>query len=129
MIIFSYNTDEVDVAWTDVGVLKMREKMELADYELIDIEAIRMKVPYPAGFWHELTMVFHFKRRAGWYILQAYLPTYLTIFICTFLSQFCNPRTLLLHPWLLIPRSILFSLDFIRSRNQSHPCENYARSQ
>lgn len=26
-------------------------------------------------------MKFHFKRRAGWYILQAYLPTYLTIWI------------------------------------------------
>uniref|UniRef100_A0A183CK57 Ligand-gated ion channel 50 n=1 Tax=Globodera pallida TaxID=36090 RepID=A0A183CK57_GLOPA len=37
--------------------------------------------PYPAGYWHELTMRFRFSRRAGWYILQAYLPTYLTIFI------------------------------------------------
>jgi hypothetical protein len=55
--------------------------MELADYELIELNAEREKVEYPAGFWHELTMVFHFKRRAGWYILQAYLPTYLTIFI------------------------------------------------
>uniref|UniRef100_A0AC34F539 Uncharacterized protein n=1 Tax=Panagrolaimus sp. ES5 TaxID=591445 RepID=A0AC34F539_9BILA len=78
---FNYNTDEVDYAWTDVGVLKMREKMELADYELMELNAERVKVEYPAGFWHELTMVFHFKRRAGWYILQAYLPTYLTIFI------------------------------------------------
>lgn len=26
-------------------------------------------------------MSFLFRRRAGWYILQAYLPTYLTIFI------------------------------------------------
>lgn len=42
--------------------------------------------PYPAGFWHELTMKFHFKRRAGWYILQAYLPTYLTICICKLLT-------------------------------------------
>lgn len=26
-------------------------------------------------------MTFKFKRRFGWYILQAYVPTYLTIFI------------------------------------------------
>uniref|UniRef100_A0AC35TR28 Neur_chan_LBD domain-containing protein n=1 Tax=Rhabditophanes sp. KR3021 TaxID=114890 RepID=A0AC35TR28_9BILA len=36
---------------------------------------------YPAGLWHELTMEFKFRRRAGWYILQAYLPSYITICI------------------------------------------------
>lgn len=90
---FSYNTDEVQMNWTEIGVSKMREKMELADYELIDIVNIRRTEvccwrngrrtqTYPAGFWHELTMIFYFNRRAGWYILQAYLPTYLTICIC-----------------------------------------------
>ncbi|VDK65517.1 unnamed protein product [Onchocerca ochengi] len=78
---FNYNTDEVQMVWSPLGVSKMREKMELADYELTGIENLRKTEPYPAGFWHELTMKFHFKRRAGWYILQAYLPTYLTICI------------------------------------------------
>ncbi|TKR64972.1 hypothetical protein L596_025438 [Steinernema carpocapsae] len=78
---FNYNTDEVQMNWSELGVSKMREKMELADYELMDIENVRNTEPYPAGYWHELTMKFHFKRRAGWYILQAYLPTYLTICI------------------------------------------------
>ncbi|KAM3723334.1 putative ligand-gated ion channel [Dirofilaria immitis] len=78
---FNYNTDEVQMVWSPLGVSKMREKMELADYELTGIENLRKTEPYPAGFWHELTMRFHFKRRAGWYILQAYLPTYLTICI------------------------------------------------
>ncbi|MCP9263271.1 Ligand-gated ion channel 50 [Dirofilaria immitis] len=36
---------------------------------------------YPAGVWNELTMTFTFTRRYGWYIFQAYVPTYLTIFI------------------------------------------------
>uniref|UniRef100_A0A0N5AHQ4 Ligand-gated ion channel 50 n=1 Tax=Syphacia muris TaxID=451379 RepID=A0A0N5AHQ4_9BILA len=78
---FNYNTDEVQMSWSPLGVSKMREKMELADYELTSIEQLRAAEPYPAGYWHELTMKFHFKRRAGWYILQAYLPTYLTICI------------------------------------------------
>uniref|UniRef100_A0A0N4UZ96 Ligand-gated ion channel 50 n=1 Tax=Enterobius vermicularis TaxID=51028 RepID=A0A0N4UZ96_ENTVE len=78
---FNYNTDEVQMSWSPLGVSKMREKMELADYELTSIEQLRVTAPYPAGYWHELTMKFHFKRRAGWYILQAYLPTYLTICI------------------------------------------------
>lgn len=53
---------------------------------------------YPAGYWDELTMHFYFRRRAGWYILQAYLPTYLTIFI-SWISFYLGPgiaaRTLL----------------------------------
>lgn len=36
---------------------------------------------YPGGYWDEMWVVFTFKRRYGWYILQAYIPTYLTIFI------------------------------------------------
>ncbi|CAD5219929.1 unnamed protein product [Bursaphelenchus xylophilus] len=78
---FNYNIAEVEMNWSPLGVAPMREKMELADYELDRIDNVRHEVPYPAGQWHELTMMFHFKRRAGWYILQAYLPTYLTIFI------------------------------------------------
>ncbi|CAD5214386.1 unnamed protein product [Bursaphelenchus okinawaensis] len=78
---FNYNIAEVEMTWSSLGVARMREKMELADYELDRIDNVRHEVPYPAGQWHELTMMFHFKRRAGWYILQAYLPTYLTIFI------------------------------------------------
>ena len=37
----SYNTDEVRMAWAPTGVSKMREKMELADYELENITSLR----------------------------------------------------------------------------------------
>ena len=40
-IVSSYNTDEVRMSWAPSGVSKMREKMELADYELVDIRNIR----------------------------------------------------------------------------------------
>lgn len=97
---FNYNTDEVKMQWSETGVKKIRENIELADYALEDIKFVRKeevastkhKLPdgfpsqfvfqlYPAGTWHELTMSYIFRRRYGWYILQAYLPTYLTIFI------------------------------------------------
>uniref|UniRef100_A0A0N5BPR8 Ligand-gated ion channel 50 n=1 Tax=Strongyloides papillosus TaxID=174720 RepID=A0A0N5BPR8_STREA len=78
---FNYNIQEVSMDWTPNGVSNMKEKMELADYELDHMNSIRKTEAYPAGLWHELTMEYHFNRRAGWYILQAYLPTYLTICI------------------------------------------------
>ncbi|KFD71178.1 hypothetical protein M514_04974 [Trichuris suis] len=78
---FNYNTDEVSMSWSEVAVEPMRQNMELADYTLENIISYRNEVSYPAGKWHELTMRFQFKRRPGWYILQAYLPTFLTIFI------------------------------------------------
>lgn len=37
--------------------------------------------PYPAGWWDELHVRLTFERRYIWYFMQAYLPTYLTIFI------------------------------------------------
>lgn len=36
---------------------------------------------FPAGKWIDLKVIFTFERRYVWYFLQAYLPTYLTIFI------------------------------------------------
>ena len=38
-------------------------------------------------------MSFSFKRRAGWYVLQAYLPTYLTIFI-SWISFYLGSRAI-----------------------------------
>ncbi|KAI6176475.1 hypothetical protein M3Y97_00802000 [Aphelenchoides bicaudatus] len=52
---FNYNTDEVEMDWSAIGVAKMRDRMELADYELDRIEKIRATEAYPAGLWHEFS--------------------------------------------------------------------------
>lgn len=41
---FNYNIDEVKMNWSPIGVDKMRDKMELADYELVQIDKKRTQV-------------------------------------------------------------------------------------
>ncbi|CEF69356.1 Gamma-aminobutyric acid A receptor/Glycine receptor alpha family and Neurotransmitter-gated ion-channel transmembrane domain and Neurotransmitter-gated ion-channel family and Neurotransmitter-gated ion-channel ligand-binding domain-containing protein [Strongyloides ratti] len=82
---FNYNNQEVNMKWLDStstpALVLLKEKIELPDFVLTNYSTHLEEVNYPAGTWNELTMSFVFSRRYGWYILQAYIPTYLTIFI------------------------------------------------
>uniref|UniRef100_A0A915C9X8 Ligand-gated ion channel 50 n=1 Tax=Parascaris univalens TaxID=6257 RepID=A0A915C9X8_PARUN len=80
---FNYNIQEVDMRWTNATapVSLLKEKIVLPDFILTKYGTYIKHEMYPAGIWNELTMTFTFTRRYGWYIFQAYIPTYLTIFI------------------------------------------------
>ncbi|EJW86328.1 hypothetical protein WUBG_02761, partial [Wuchereria bancrofti] len=80
---FSYNNQEVDMRWinTKEPLILLKDQIILPDFVLSSYNTSIALVPYPAGIWNELTMTFTFTRRYGWYIFQAYVPTYLTIFI------------------------------------------------
>lgn len=93
---FNYNRQEVMMKWApiDEPVQKLAE-IVLPDFDLFMIKSKAMQEvrnsflfllsayfqPYPAGMWDELHVVLLFERRFIWYFMQAYLPTYLTIFI------------------------------------------------
>lgn len=80
---FNYNNQEVDMQWisTKTPLILLKDQITLPDFVLSNYTTSIAKVTYPAGVWNELTMTFTFTRRYGWYIFQAYVPTYLTIFI------------------------------------------------
>ncbi|CAG9533201.1 unnamed protein product [Cercopithifilaria johnstoni] len=80
---FSYNNQEVDMRWinTKEPLILLKDEIILPDFVLSSYNTSMELVTYPAGIWNELTMTFTFTRRYGWYIFQAYVPTYLTIFI------------------------------------------------
>uniref|UniRef100_A0A0R3RQU0 Ligand-gated ion channel 50 n=1 Tax=Elaeophora elaphi TaxID=1147741 RepID=A0A0R3RQU0_9BILA len=79
---FSYNNQEVDMRWIDTKepLILLKDRIILPDFVLSNYNT-SIQLKYPAGIWNELTMTFTFTRRYGWYIFQAYVPTYLTIFI------------------------------------------------
>ncbi|CAA98509.2 Ligand-Gated ion Channel [Caenorhabditis elegans] len=80
---FNYNNQEVRMRWNEKSAepVSVTNKIRLPDFELIKIESTRISAPYPAGMWDELHVKLVFERRYIWYFMQAYLPTYLTIFI------------------------------------------------
>ncbi|CAI5454153.1 unnamed protein product [Caenorhabditis angaria] len=80
---FSYNNQEVNMQWINwtQPLSLMKEEIVLPDFVLTNYSTSLKQETYPAGIWNELTMTFVFSRRYGWYIFQAYIPTYLTIFI------------------------------------------------
>ncbi|CAD6186957.1 unnamed protein product [Caenorhabditis auriculariae] len=80
---FNYNNQEVMMRWAEHNPTPVitTGKIVLPDFDLMKITPTRISAPYPAGMWDELHVRLVFERRYIWYFMQAYLPTYLTIFI------------------------------------------------
>ncbi|CAJ0601704.1 unnamed protein product [Cylicocyclus nassatus] len=92
---FNYNNQEVRMRWSsDTGdPVRPMAEIVLPDFDLFKITANRIEEPYPAGMWDELHVSIMFERRFIWYFMQAYLPTYLTIFI-SWVSFALGPRAI-----------------------------------
>ncbi|CAI5450594.1 unnamed protein product [Caenorhabditis angaria] len=78
---FNYNNQEVRMDWRPETPYTILNAILLPDFILYTIRTEQKSVPYPAGMWDELHVKLIFERRYIWYFMQAYLPTYLTIFI------------------------------------------------
>ncbi|CAD6194596.1 unnamed protein product [Caenorhabditis auriculariae] len=90
---FNYNTGEVRMKWNQPYPVILMKKIQLPDFELVNLTADAVEQMYPAGWWDELTVSFVFKRRYGWYILQGYIPTMVTIVI-SWISFYLGPRAI-----------------------------------
>uniref|UniRef100_A0A1I7YNN7 Neur_chan_LBD domain-containing protein n=1 Tax=Steinernema glaseri TaxID=37863 RepID=A0A1I7YNN7_9BILA len=80
---YSYNTAEVRIVWRDWDPVTIADPSakKLPDFELIHISNHNATLLYTAGLWDQLEVVFVFRRLYGYYVLQAYMPTYLSVFI------------------------------------------------
>ncbi|VBB34130.1 unnamed protein product [Acanthocheilonema viteae] len=90
---FNYNNQEVRMRWINSNPVYAVNEILLPDFILINITPILRIEKYPAGMWDELHVNFTFERRCVWYFMQAYVPTYLTIFI-SWVSFSLGPRAI-----------------------------------
>ncbi|KHJ79743.1 Neurotransmitter-gated ion-channel ligand binding domain protein [Oesophagostomum dentatum] len=77
---YSYNTATVSIDWMPIAITVL-EDISLPDFDLSGIKTFKHTESYKAGEWYRLTVELRFKRRYGFYILQMYFPTYISVFI------------------------------------------------
>ncbi|CAK5086762.1 unnamed protein product [Meloidogyne enterolobii] len=79
---YSYNSAEVNIVWRDWEPVSIPDPnaKRLPDFELLSHANTKFTLLYTAGLWDQL-VIFKFRRLYGFYILQAYMPTYLSVFI------------------------------------------------
>ncbi|XGW19622.1 hypothetical protein V3C99_003456 [Haemonchus contortus] len=77
---YSYNTATVKIEWMPIPITVL-DDISLPDFDLAGIRTFKHTESYKAGEWYRLTVELRFKRRYGFYILQMYFPTYISVFI------------------------------------------------
>lgn len=73
----SYNNEEVQLRWLDEFPITLGDKnaVDLPDFRLIGWSAQNVSKAYLNGYWDQLKVTLIFKRRYGFFVLQAYVPT------------------------------------------------------
>ncbi|KAK6009633.1 hypothetical protein OSTOST_25429 [Ostertagia ostertagi] len=86
------NKEEVHMVWSDSPIIQFKD-IELPDFSMVNYSTSDNLTLYAAGYWDELTVTFVFRRRYGWYLLQGYIPTYMTIFI-SWIPFYLGPKAI-----------------------------------
>ncbi|KAF7637912.1 Ligand-gated ion channel 50 [Meloidogyne graminicola] len=77
-----YPIAEVRLSWLNWNpVTVASEKLQLPDFRFVNLTYNRLLRQYNSGAFDQLLINFKFKRLYGYYVVQAYLPSYLFVFI------------------------------------------------
>ena len=88
---YSLNADEVRLNWdeTPIGFL---DAVNLPDFRLVGWRVRKEELEYPNGKWDRLEAHFVFSRLYGYYFVQAYFPTFMTV-CCSWLTFLLETRS------------------------------------
>ncbi|CAJ0565240.1 unnamed protein product, partial [Mesorhabditis spiculigera] len=79
---YSFNAAEVTLQWLEWSpVSTVKADFNLPDFRMTNITYGSITEMYTAGIWNRLYVDIHFERLYGFYILQMYMPTYISVFI------------------------------------------------
>ncbi|VDD96268.1 unnamed protein product [Enterobius vermicularis] len=78
---YNYDTRHVRMEWNKPEAVLIFKQIELPDFIMVNYSISSQQTLYAAGVWDELTISFLFRRRNGFYMLQGFIPTLMTIFI------------------------------------------------
>uniref|UniRef100_A0A914CLZ7 Neurotransmitter-gated ion-channel ligand-binding domain-containing protein n=1 Tax=Acrobeloides nanus TaxID=290746 RepID=A0A914CLZ7_9BILA len=109
---YNYNRKGVQMIWNMPQPLQLFKEIELPDFSMVNHSYSVRLTEYPAGFWDELTVDFKFQRRYGWYFLQGYIPTYLTIFI-SWIPFYLGPKAIPARTMIGVNALIFSGMTFV----------------
>uniref|UniRef100_A0A914DKL9 Ligand-gated ion channel 50 n=1 Tax=Acrobeloides nanus TaxID=290746 RepID=A0A914DKL9_9BILA len=89
---YSFNVGKVRLEWFETGVI-VDLQGKLPDFELARYTWQKSQFYYPAGQWDQLKVTFYFRRTYGYYVLQLYMQTYMSVFI-SWIAFWLDPKCL-----------------------------------
>lgn len=109
---YSFNSQRLTLQWfEETAITLSKSTQQLADFHLVDYRVDRSIVTYPNGQWDQLMATFVFERRYGFFIWQAFIPSYMTIFVA-WITFFMDPKELATRATLGISAFLAIMLQF-----------------
>ena len=90
---YSLSQEEVRLDWASSKPIGFLSQVVLPDFVLIGWRVRKIQLAYPNGLWDRLEAHFVFQRLYGYYFVQAYFPTLLTV-LCSWLTFLLEQRSI-----------------------------------
>ncbi|KAL4002467.1 cation transporter family protein [Acanthocheilonema viteae] len=78
---YGYTTSEVLMRWNHPNAVYGVEKTNVPQFQILGYQTLNRIVRTATGAYQRLTLAFHFKRSAGYFIFQTYLPCILIVML------------------------------------------------